>query len=391
MSIEKLDTSLNGLFILPVPDFFSRCQGIGGHISHADGILQAMARYGCQVDVFAGEKHAVINKSALTSHIVAPPRPCLLLLGRLLWNNRLVRNVSNILKRKKYDFCYCRHSSGFAPWLPKLKAVLGKIILVLEVNSFMSQRFPFMRLFEKMAFDVADLLLCISETVKNDVLEMFGRSLEEKILVIPNGVSVERFDIKSPRSILDNSRKEIKVGYVGILKPNYGLETLVDAFRLLATRNNKINLYIYGAGPYESILKEYAGGLGNIIFNGPCPMERVPSVLKEMDILVYTASRKNAFQSPIKMFEYMAASRPIVAAETPQVKAVLGKKNTALLFKIGDAANLAEQIIYYVHNTGLARLYAENAFSEVKSQHSWDARIQVILSHIQKYQLEKKM
>lgn len=316
------------LFILPVPHFFSQCGGIGGHVAHADGILQAMVDKGWHVDIVAGENHAIFNKEKLVLHELEQNHD--FLLGRIVWNENLLKKIISLSSVEAFDCCYCRYSVGFSPWVGRLKKILKDTKLILEVNSFGSQRKRLLSLFEKNAFTSADKLICVSEQIKQELCDIFDNRMEGKAVVVPNGVNIHRFPKCSVQKI--EKGKVVRIGYVGVLKSEYGLENLIGAVRILIELQKKVSLHFVGDGPYRETLERIAVEMPNVIFHGVTTFNEVPEVLAGMDILVYPTTKANSFQSPIKIFEYMAAGRPIVAAETPQTRSLLEESKAALFF-----------------------------------------------------------
>jgi glycosyltransferase involved in cell wall biosynthesis len=82
--------------------------------------------------------------------------------------------------------------------------------------------------------------------------------------------------------------------------------------------------------------------------------------------------------SPVKMFEYMASKRPIIASGLPSIKEVLNDKN-ALLVKEGSSKDLAEGIKTILGNERLAEDLAAQAFIDVQ-EYSWPKRVGKILT-----------
>ena len=95
--------------------------------------------------------------------------------------------------------------------------------------------------------------------------------------------------------------------------------------------------------------------LDNILILGRKPKNEVPYYLKSADILLLPNIPINKesieYTSPIKMFEYMASQRLIIASRLPSIEEILNSKN-AVFFKAGDAQDLAQAILNVSQNFG---------------------------------------
>lgn len=368
----------NILYILPSPNFFSQANGVGGHVAHAYGIVNGFAKLGYDLDVIAEETHPTIENDATKLHVRPIGKSSFL--KRQVWGLGLIRLAKRIAQEKQPLFCYTRYSVGFTPLLPLLKRALGGIPLVLEVNSFGTQHYTFLRSMDFLALRSADVIICISETVRNLMLEKVSSWLSSKILVMPNGIDVDRFEKAEPVTDMEPLGQKIRLGYAGILKPDYGFEELFNAYSLVRQCRKDVSLHIYGDGPYREELEKQAALMDSVFLHGAKSFFKMPGVLKSTDILIYTSSHNNKFQSPIKLYEYMATKKPIVAAVTPQVNELLGNEEWGLLYPIGDAGTLAKNVMMLIDDRELGGALAEKAFKNVKKNHTWEKRIGLLFN-----------
>lgn len=368
------------VYAVPYPRLFSQHAGVGGHVAHVHGVVHALVACGFQVDVFAEEYHETLDGTGIDLHLV--PLGSSSLWKRQVWGARFARSVGVASHaRPRATFCYTRYSAGFAPWVGRMKRGLGEIPLVLELNSLGSQRFPLMRPLDRRALRVADVIVCVSERLREFVTRQLGPELEYRTTVVPNAVDPSRFEVSAADSPEDGA---VHLAFAGLLKPDYGLETLLDAFVLAWRDRPHLVLHIYGDGPLREALQaridaSSAVGDGTVKLHEPVAFLDMPAVLAAMDVLVYTTTRKYVFQSPIKLLEYMAAGKPIIAAATPQVRELLGDGALGTLFEPGDVEGLAAAIARVVDNLDRVREQGRRAREAVTSAHSWQQRVQGLL------------
>ena len=122
------------------------------------------------------------------------------------------------------------------------------------------------------------------------------------------------------------------------------------------------------------------------------PAGKVPAYLSAADMLVLPNTPVGAesinYTSPIKLFEYMASGRPIVAADLPSIREVLSPE-TAILFAAGDTDALARGIAHVLRAPDEARQLSERARKEADA-YSWSARAQLLLNIVRGAPRNKK-
>lgn len=362
------------LYILPYPKFFSQHAGVGGHVAHAAGVLQGLVESGYEVTVIAEEKHAIFDVDGITLKLIPCNSSSVLL--RQLWALKLLKNIKNILKTEKFEFCYIRYSASFAPWMPRLKLFLGDTKLILEVNSLGSQWRSAFEFVDRRALKSVDRIICISKTLENHILTLFRcAKTPVDIRVVINGVNPERFDVTG---VSLDPRSSVHVGFAGLLKENYGIETLIKAADIL--KNENVLVHIFGDGPYSHELKCSCKEIANVIFHGPIPFTEMPAYINALDILVYTTGHKYLYQSPTKLFEYMASGKAIVSAKTPQTLELLNDKKTAILFEVENANELADSLKKLLEDENIRNTIGKAAQSVVNREHTWKQRVASILA-----------
>lgn len=291
-----------------------------------------------------------------------------------------------------YDALYERF--GFLSYGGLIAARRLGIPIVYEVNGDLVEEFAVNRVpismtqwrvihgVTKQMFNRADHVVAVSETLKQGILERWGIP-DTKVSVVPNGVDL---DVIQGVSQEDASRARARTGgarsviFVGGFQPWHGIDLLVEAFALVAAQDSDAVLVLVGDGPVRVQLEQRVAGLGlngRVVFTGRVAHEEVAALLAASCIAVLNP-RENAMtrsQSPLKLFEYMAAGKAIVAPATPELRPFLTDRRNALLVSPGNREALAEALVELLRDSGLRSTLGDAAREQAKSRHSWDVTV----------------
>jgi colanic acid biosynthesis glycosyl transferase WcaI len=162
---------------------------------------------------------------------------------------------------------------------------------------------------------------------------------DEKILTIANTISQEVLDELAPCAEVIPKERPV-CAYVGLIGYSQGLEDLVDAARRLP----EVDFVIGGDGSRREELEQKARGLANVSFTGYLDRPALVDFYRRSDIL-FVQTRDSDYTNttviPVKLYEYMAASRPIVYAGTGLAIEFLRDAECALTVPPGDGAAIA--------------------------------------------------
>jgi len=182
-----------------------------------------------------------------------------------------------------------------------------------------------------------------------------------KMMPYPNGIDVQVFQGRDDRNIRDryhlNDSKVVI--YIGTLGKGRRLRVLIEAFAKAKRERENIKLLIVGEGDDEDNLKKLASELGiecDVIFTGQVPQSEVPDFIATADIGISPVPPFFFYKlsSPIKMFEYMAMAKPVVAnEEIPEHKEVLEQSGGGILVPFTPEA-FADAIIKLLDNPQMA-------------------------------------
>jgi len=162
----------------------------------------------------------------------------------------------------------------------------------------------------------------------------------------------------------------VTLGFVGFVRDWHGMDALI---RHMAADPAPLALTIVGDGPARPGLEALAAELGiasRVRFTGVVEHNDVPAAVAGFDIALQP--KVVAYASPLKIFDYMAAGRAIVAPDQPNIREVLQHGQTALLFNPTDPATLWAAIQQLAADPALrARLGAAARAELVARDHTW--------------------
>lgn len=236
-------------------------------------------------------------------------------------------------------------------------------------------------LLEYAAFESASLIVTVSHELRHQLLTAGVRA--SKIEVIPNGVDVDLFAPEGPtyRNGLDS---KVVVGFVGSLKAWHGVDVLAEAFKILAS-DPRLHLLVVGDGPMAGLLRDLEYELpGQVTVVGAVHPAEVPSFIRAMDVAVAPYPPQERFYfSPLKVLEYMATGRAVVASRIGQLAELIRDANTGLLVPPGDAAALAGAVRRLATDESLRRRLGAQAAVEARHAHTWAQRASEIVDLVQ--------
>lgn len=234
------------------------------------------------------------------------------------------------------------------------------IPLVLEVNAPLTQERSawgklrlkrFAAWSDRHIWRGADYVLPVTDAL-GDYVRAAGVP-DDRIVVVPNGVDLQMYPGGDGQRDAARTRlglqDRIVLGFVGFVRDWHGLPQIIDF--VAERRDLPIQLLIVGDGLDRERLETRIRELGiedRARITGFVPREQIPGYISAFDIALQPAV--TAWASPLKLFEYMAASCAVIAPDTPNIREVLTHEENALLFDPNDTAQLIDR---------LRRLYEE--------------------------------
>lgn len=215
-----------------------------------------------------------------------------------------------------------------------------------------------------------DHWVCVSEGVRRHAIAE-GGLLPDRLAVIPNGVSLDRFRDAVPTSkaelgMPDGARIAL---FVGRIDPQKGWRVLLDAIDSAMIRGSSWRLVIVGDGPEREAMLARIGDSGRARWLGR--RDDVPSLMAAADVLVLPSLWEGM---PNVVLEAMAAGKPVIATDVEGSQELVEPGATGWLVPPGDPQALAQAIVDAGADSDSDRLqrFGANARRIVADRYSWD-------------------
>ena len=249
--------------------------------------------------------------------------------------------------------------------------------IIYEPHRFSKRRKFFYWIFKIRKVKIA----AITYRFKDDFMKIGFKP--EDVLVAPDGVNINEFAIdiskETAREKTNLPLDKKIVMYAGHLFEWKGANVLAKAAELI---NDALFVFVGGTERDVHNFRVQYGDKENIKIVGFKLHNEIPVYLKAADVLILPNSAKEEisrhYTSPLKMFEYMASQRPIVASDLPSLREVLNGAN-AVLVEPDDPEKLAAGIRKILNDSNLGNRISDKAFSDVQD-YTWEKRAEEILN-----------
>jgi glycosyltransferase involved in cell wall biosynthesis len=198
------------------------------------------------------------------------------------------------------------------------------------------------------------------------------------IAVISNGAELpaqlEPEVLTSLRRDLGIPQHARVVGFIGSMQQWHGMRDVQELVKkILAEFQDVLFLFVGSGGALEKELQKNLQESGSrTIFTGTVPNELVHHYIQLFTIAIAPYPPIDLFYfSPMKVFEYMAAAKPIIASNSGQIAEILQHEKSALLYEPGNIAELKAHLVRLLTNFDLQKKIARNAHQSFVECHTW--------------------
>jgi glycosyltransferase involved in cell wall biosynthesis len=376
--------------------YHHRTLGDGAEGIHVAEMVKAFRNLGHEVRVVSliGESTNVQSMPQRRWSALKKAMPSFLFeLAEVSYNLQGYLSLANAVREFRPDFVYDRYVSY--NYSAIAVANRYRMPVFLEVNSpYSYQKRTFdenvfykrmLRLFEKKICSDATWVVVVSTPLKEFLIS--AGVPESKIIVMPNGVDTEVFhpaiDGREVRKHLGIEEKTV-IGFTGILRPWHGLDLLLQAFQRICQTRHDLHLLIVGDGPIRSDLEKAVdknGLSGKVTITGRQTHDMVRFFVAAMDIAVSPLS--TFYASPMKIIEYMAMGKALVAPDTGNIRDIVTHEEDGLLFCPQKVDDLARKLLLLIEDCYLRNRLGFNARIKIESRYTWQQNAKHVVSIIE--------
>ena len=295
------------------------------------------------------------------------------------------RNVSGFLLLKQVEHYWDKAKRLFLAKeleVPLVSEYHGSRWISTRLYKGKSIPFEFIsRRIERVNLESSSLISTVSSVLKRDLIS-FGIN-SEKIIVNRNCVDLDLFNPDVSPLIQKESGK-IRIGFSGIFSKWYGLRTLLRAlFSIRREYHGKVDFLLLGDGPLFDSVKKRVSGMREFLLPGWVDLPEVPRYLISCDILVSPNEPIGELRgSPVKIPEYMALGKAVVASRTGDIPEIIG--DSGVLFTPGDYVDLRDKISYLIENEEERRKLGKRAWKRVRKNYTWEKYAERLMESIKK-------
>ncbi|WP_298871071.1 glycosyltransferase [uncultured Microbacterium sp.] len=359
-----------------------------GPRSHILGVISALRESGSLVRAFVvGDNvpqsfHGSGSEARMTA---SPVRLLAADLGRLTYRARSILRLWRLLRRASPAPAMAYERYALMQELGRVAQRKGAT-WVLEVNALLAiestsdRRATSSRqvatFFERRTLRRADLIVAVTDQLKVAIHNLYHVPLD-RILVVENGVDTTRHGDASAEP-----HGTPTIGFLGTLYPWQRVDRLLHAVHRSETQ---WNVRIAGEGPEYDALKQLVRQLdldARVTFLGRVHPDEVPGFLTTVDICYAGhGSSEGVYFSPLKLWEYLAAGRPVLASRHDATERLNAQGYAVEVFDEADddldrALAVASESLPQLLET------AVRDQERVRVAHSWTARIQPLLERV---------
>lgn len=304
---------------------------------------------------------------------------------------------SDLLQGKNPAFVWEKHDLFFGPGKKlsqKLNVPLISYVhapVVWEASKWGVKRYwwgKWLERLEAQSLRKADLVAVVSEEVKEKVMTM--GVAEEKILISPMAVEPQLFSENKQLSQEINEAYKLKdkfvIGWTGSFRKFHGLDHVIKAFKKVSDKHPHTILMLVGDGAERQNSERLVKKLGihdKVIFTGRLKFLEIPQYISLFDVAVVSARSGEGFHySPLKLREYMAAGKAVLAPNAGEIPSTFQDEQNVKLFNAGNIESLKNGMLFLIENDDKKQEIAQNGKQKILGSGTWEQELEKAMNFL---------
>lgn len=318
-----------------------------------------MARLGHDVVLFLPKYD--FSKTDPSFRLVRIPFVDFPFLRSLSFNCLLTFSLFLEFLKSKQDVVYIRRGISI---VPALFARLKKVLLMYEINDDPYADSPGWRgspavrftnwlsvKTDEIALSWCDRAFVITEEIRDKIIQRLPKIDPHKMCVLPSGANTDLYrpmDKIQCRLTLNLETAGKYIGFMGTLLGHQGVDVLIDAAPQVLRSISDARFVVIGEGPMKDPWRRRVDERslqGHFLFTGQIDYEKTPVWINAMDICTAPFLRNAGLRSPVKIFDYLACGRPVVASRLPGTTDPFASSGAVRLVEPENSSALADALI----------------------------------------------
>jgi len=215
-------------------------------------------------------------------------------------------------------------------------------------------------LLTKLALTFSDKIIISNQNIRNKIPPKFHR----KLVYIPNGVDTKLF---FPRK---QATSEFRIVYVGSLYKPEQIRLILDSAESIKQRIPEAVLVFIGPGRLDELRKSTPD---YVTFKGMIPQRDIPDAVADAQVLLAVFSKMESlkYASNLKLFEYMALGKPVVASDVGEIRDILEDGTAGFLLTKNSTEELVDVLLKIIEEPGEAEEKAKKAREIASKKYDW--------------------
>lgn len=345
---------------------------ISSAASHTNELIKALKFIGADVNVIEPDedKLSLIDSISYTKSI-----------------KKRIKSKSDIIHVRSLRLAYLMSMPFLKPNCPILLEANG---IWSDENSDNGIKSLIIKHMEQRAIKKSEAVICVTPWIAQEYIKRGFP--ESKFHIIENGVDADKFKLiqDSKKVIYDKykiSNDSPLILFVGTFYPWQGINIVIKS--MLRVIHNKPNakLLIVGYGEIEANLKSLTKELqltDSVIFTGKLAHEKIPQIISASDVCVTLKEPMVSGFSPIKLFEYLACEKPVVATKVKGFDFV-NEVGCGILVEYNNEKETSDALLSLISNRDQAILMGKKGREYVLKKHTWQnvaKKINIICSKL---------